>query len=203
MCSYFQDLSLLKWELLFCCIRVRRHRNGIVVKESHKYSNAIIFTRGFRSGAPWRTCAQTGDTPERTSAPFPCHSPTRLKYCLPASPLPPPTASLSAAARLSPPCHSPGLESKGFCMWLLLTLLFPLLLGACQAAVPGSSGPLGSLLPDACNRNHQRVSSSLCLPARPNSAQPKRTPQRAAHPNATFLFGDTRAENTEGVGKHN
>lgn len=47
VCSYFQDLSFLKWELLFCCIRVRRHRNRIIVKESHKYSNAIIFDRGF------------------------------------------------------------------------------------------------------------------------------------------------------------
>lgn len=69
--------------------------------------------------------------------------------------------------------------------------MFPLLLGACQAAAPDSSWPLGSLLPDACNRNHQRVSSSLCLPTHVNSAQPKRTPQRAVHPNATFLFRDT------------
>jgi len=69
-------------------------------------------------------------------------------------------------------------------------LLLPRLLGACQAAVPGRSWPLGSLLPDACNRNHQRVSSSLCLPSGVSSAQPKRTPQRAVHPNATFLFRD-------------
>lgn len=57
--------------------------------------------------------------------------------------------------------------------------------------MPGSSWPLGSLLPDACNRNHQKVSSSLCLTTHVNSAQPKCTPQRAVHPNATFLFRDT------------
>lgn len=47
VCSYLQDLSLLKRELFFCCIRVRRHGNRIVVKQGHKYSNAIIFNSGF------------------------------------------------------------------------------------------------------------------------------------------------------------
>lgn len=46
---------------------------------------------------------QTGDTPEITSAPFPCHGPARLRQCLPASALPFPTASLSPAAQLPPP----------------------------------------------------------------------------------------------------
>lgn len=125
------------------------------------------------------------------SAPFPCQRPAWLKYCtgVPLCNFQQPL-SLSCCPILPFP-HSPGLESEGFCIWLLCKLLFPLLLGVCQAAEPGSSWPLGSLLPDACNRNHQTVSSSLCLPTHMNSAQPKRTPQRAVHPNATFLFRDT------------
>lgn len=50
---------------------------------------------------------------------------------------------------------------------------------------------------DLCDRapatgTSTELSSSRCPAPRPASAQPKRTPQRAAHPNATFLFRDTR-----------